>query len=199
MVRRAAAGSGATRPDRARRAFELALAGNSTRKISELMQGEGYRNVGHVTVSRMIKDYGQSLVLPLAQEHVTREYERLMEQRLRLDEQRARAWEICNRFHFATNNQGVIMVYDPDGEKGPNGEPPLRAVRDSGPELQALKVMQGIEDLVLKNADALAKLFGYRAPEETKVTVTTELDAAVADLVGEMNARDAAAPSDVRA
>jgi hypothetical protein len=72
-------------------------------------------------------------------------------------------------------------------------------VRDSGPELQALKVMQGVEDLVLKNADALAKLLGYRAPEEKKITLTTELDNAIADLVGEMNAQPATPRADVRA
>lgn len=182
----------ARRIDRDRRAFELALAGHTNRRVAEIMREEGYRNISATTASRLIREYGDTLVVPLAKEHVTREFERLMEQRLRLDEQRARAWEICNRFHFATNNQGVIIVIDPVTQ-----EP--RHVRDSGPELQALKVMQGIEDLVLKNADALAKLFGYRAPEESKVTVTTELDNAIADLVGEMNARDVTAPSDVRA
>jgi hypothetical protein len=188
-------GASATRPDRARRAFELALAGNTTRQISELMKGEGFRNIGYDTVARLIKEYGDALVIPLSREHVTREYERLMAQRLRLDEQRDRAWEICNRFHFATNNQGVIRVYDPaDGPDSPG-----RPVRDSGPELQALKVMQGVEDLVLKNADALAKLLGYRAPEEKKITLTTELDNAIADLVGEMNQRDDAPRPGVRA
>lgn len=188
-------GASATRPDRARRAFELALAGNTTRQISELMKGEGFRNIGYDTVARLIKEYGDALVIPLSREHVTREYERLMAQRLRLDEQRDRAWEICNRFHFATNNQGVIRVYDPaDGPDSPG-----RPVRDSGPELQALKVMQGVEDLVLKNADALAKLLGYRAPEEKKITLTTELDNAIADLVGEMNAQPATPRADVRA
>jgi hypothetical protein len=190
MTRRAA--STGNRLDRARRAFELTLAGHSTRVVSEMMQAEGYKQIGHVTVSKLVRQYGESIVLPLAKEHVTREFERLMEQRVRLDVQRDRAWEICNRFHFATNNAGVIMVLDPITQ-----EP--RPVRDSGPELQALTVMQGIEKLVLANADALAKLFGYRAPEESKVTVTTEVDKAVADLVGEMNARDAAPARSVRA
>jgi hypothetical protein len=186
------AGSSARRPDRAARAFELALAGNSTREISRLMQGEGYRNIGQSTVVKLVREYGDTLVIPLAQEHVTREYERLMAQRLRLDKQAERAWSIANRFHFATNNQGVIRVEDPDTGK-------MRDVRDSGPELQALKVLQGVEDLVLKNADALAKLLGYRAPEEKKITLTTELDNAIADLVGEMNQRDDAPRPGVRA
>jgi hypothetical protein len=185
-------GAGATRPDRARRAFELTLAGNTTRQVSELMQDEGYRNIGHVTVSKLVREYGDTLVIPLAKEHVTREYERLMAQRLRLDKQAERAWIIANRFHFATNNQGVIRVEDPETGK-------MRDVRDSGPELQALKVLQGVEDLVLKNADALAKLLGYRAPEEKKITLTTELDNAIADLVGEMNAQPVTPRVDVRA
>lgn len=179
----------AHRADRARRAFELALAGNTGRVIAEIMRGEGYRQISQPTVSRLVREYGESIVLPLAAEHVTREFERLMAQRLRLDKQAKRAWEICERFHFATNNAGVIMVADPT-----NGPDAVRPVRDSGPELQALTVMQGIEKLVLANAEALAKLFGYRAPEEKKVTVTTEVDAAIRDLVGEMNER----PSDVR-
>lgn len=182
----------AERVERARRAFELTLAGNSTRRTSEIMQAEGYKQIGHMTVSRLVREYGESLVLPLAQEHVTREFERIMEQRVRLDAQRERAWEICERFHMVTNNAGVVML--PDGGKGPDGEPTFTPVRDSGPELQALSVMQGIEKLVLANAEALAKLFGYRAPEEKKLTVTTELDNAIADLVGEMNER----PADVR-
>jgi hypothetical protein len=182
----------AQRADRARRAFELSLAGNSGRVIAEIMKGEGYRQISQPTVSRLVREYGESLVLPLAQEHVTREFERLMEQRLRLDAQRERAWEICQRFHMVTNNQGVVML--PDGGKDQDGDPTFTPVRDSGPELQALSVMQGIEKLVLANAEALAKLFGYRAPEEKKLTVTTELDNAIADLVGEMNER----PADVR-
>jgi hypothetical protein len=165
------------------------------------MISEGYRQVSHTTVARLVREYGESIVLPLAKEHVTREFERLMEQRLRLDKQRERAWEICQRFHMVTNNQGVVYVEIDDGTgvRVPGEDPPRRPVRDSGPELQALTVMQGIEKLVLANADALAKLFGYRAPEESKVTVTTEVDKAVADLVGEMNARDAAPARSVRA
>jgi hypothetical protein len=186
------AGERAQRVDRARRAFELALEGRTSRQISETMTDEGYRQVGVSTAARLVREFGESITLPLAKEHVTREYERLMAQRLRLDAQAERAWEICNRFHFATNNQGVIRVEDP--ETGA-----MRNVRDSGPELQALKVMQGIEKLVLDNAEALAKLFGYRAPEESKVTVTTEVDAAVADLVREMNERPAPSGQDVRA
>jgi hypothetical protein len=191
-------GERAQRVDRARRAFELALAGNTARRISEIMTEEGYRQVGASTAARLIKEFGESITTPLAKEHVTREYERLMAQRLRLEKQAERAWEIADRFHFATNNQGVIMVAVPGTEKREGG-PELRPVRDSGPELQALKVLQGVEDLVLKNGDALARLLGIRPPEQTKVTITTEVDAAIADLVGEMNARDAAAARDVRA
>jgi hypothetical protein len=198
MTRVRPAGSSAKRVDRDRRAFELALAGNTNRRVAEIMKEEGYLRISATTAGKLIKDYGATLVIPLAQEHITREFERLMAQRLRLDEQRDRAWEICNRFHFATNNAGVIMIVEP-GVKGPDGKPVFRPIRDSGPELQALTVMQGIEKLVLANADALAKLFGYRAPEESKVTVTTEVDKAVADLVGEMNARDAASARSVRA
>lgn len=187
------AGSGASRVDRAQRAYELALSGNSTRQVSALMKAEGYRDISHVTVSRLIKEWAERAILPMAKEHVTREFDRLMAQRLRLDVQMARAWQICERFHFATNNAGVVMVY----EDGP--ETPGRPVQDSGPELQALKVMQGIESLQLANSEAMAKLFGYRAPDAHTVTVTTEVDKAVADLVAEMNARDAAARPDVRA
>lgn len=192
MGRVVPAGEPAQRADRALRAYELALSGHSTRQISAIMQDEGYRQIGHMTVSRLIKEWAEQAVLPLAKEHVTREFDRLMAQRVRLDEQMARAWAICERFHFATNNAGVIRVEDPE-----TGKP--RDVRDSGPELQALKVMQGIESLQLANSEAMAKLFGYRAPEEHKHTITTEVDAAVADLVAQMNARDAAAPRDVRA
>lgn len=192
MPRVRPAGDRALRTDRARRAFELALAGNTNVKVSEIMKAEGYRQVSPPSVGRMIREHADTIILPLAAEHVTREFERLMAQRLRLDKQAERAWEICERFHMVTNNAGVVML--PDGGKGPDGEPTFTPVRDSGPELQALSVMQGIEKLVLANAEALAKLFGYRAPEEKKLTVTTELDNAIADLVGEMNER----PADVR-
>lgn len=183
----------AERIDRAQRAYELTLAGNTTRQVSALMQAEGYRQISQPTVSRLLKEWAEAAILPMAKEHVTREFDRLMAQRVRLDEQMARAWQICERFHFATNNAGVVMIY----EDGPDF--PGRPVQDSGPELQALKVMQGIESLQLANSEAMAKLFGYRAPEEHKHTITTEVDAAVADLVAQMNARDAAAPRDVRA
>jgi hypothetical protein len=182
----------ADRVERARRAFELTLAGNSLRQTAEIMRGEGYLKISHQTVANLCRDFAREITLPLAAEHVTREFERLMEQRLRLDAQRERAWEICERFHMVTNNAGVVML--PDGGKDEQGNPTFTPVRDSGPELQALSVMQGIEKLVLANAEALAKLFGYRAPEEKKLTVTTELDNAIADLVGEMNER----PADVR-
>jgi transposase len=183
----------ADRVERARRAFELTLAGNSLRQAAEIMRGEGYLKISHQTVANLCRDFAREITLPLAAEHVTREFERLMEQRLRLDAQRERAWEICQRFHMVTNNAGVVMMpseVDPVTRQPTSFEP----VRDSGPELQALSVMQGIEKLVLANAEALAKLFGYRAPEEKKLTVTTELDNAIADLVGEMNER----PADVR-
>lgn len=197
MARRA--GSQAERLDRAQRAYELALSGRSTREVSALMQAEGYRQISQPTVSRLIKEWAEAAILPMAREHVTREFDRLMAQRVRLDQQMERAWAICERFHFVTNNSGVVVVFDPAGEKGPNGEPSVRPVQDSGPELQALKVMQGIESLQLANSEAMAKLFGYRAPEEHKHTITTEVDAAVADLVKQMNERDAAVPRDVRA
>lgn len=182
----------AKRIARDQRAFELVLAGHTLREASAIMIDEGYKQCAPPTISRLAREYGESIILPLAKEHVTREFERLMQQRVRLDKQMARAWEICERFHFATNNQGVIQVVDPV-----TGE--VRPVQDSGPELQALKVMQGIEQLVISNGQAMAKMFGFGAPDAHTLTVTTEVDAAVAALVGEMNSRSAADQRGVRA
>lgn len=169
----------AERIDRARRAFELSLSGRSYRDVAELMKGEGYGRISKDTVGKLLREYANAYVLPLAKEHVTREFERLLEQRTRLEKGLAAAWAIHDRRHVAYSASGGI-VRD-------NG----RTIRDDGPSVQALAQVRGFEDLMLKNAEAMAKLFGYNATVRTEVTVVTETDRAIADLVGELDARDA--------
>jgi hypothetical protein len=165
--------------DRARRAFELSLSGHPYRKVAELMKAEGYQRISPTTISTLIREYADRTVLPLAKEHVTREFERLLEQRVRLEKGLKAAWTIHDRRHVAYSATGGIVR---DGG---------RTLRDDGPSLQALKEVRGFEDLILKNADAMARLFGYNAAVRTEVTITTETDRAIADLVGEMDARPA--------
>lgn len=178
----------AQRADRARRAFELSLSGHPYREVATMMKREGYRRISPTTVGQLIREYAVSAVLPLAKEHVTREYERLMTQRVRLERGMAAAWAIYDAEHVAHSNGRVIRL-DEDS-------PPLR---DHGPRTRALAEVRGFEDLILKNAEAMAKLFGYNATVRTEVTVVTETDRAIADLVGELETRDArdTAPIDV--
>lgn len=186
--------SPAARADRARRAFELAKDGMSTRDISAKMKDEGYRQVSHSVVARLIREYAAAVVLPLAKEHVTREFERLMDQRARLDRMRERAQLVLDRFHLTVSHGKVIYLVEPDRETGEIGEP----LRDDGPELAAINTMLGIEAMVLKNAEAMAKLFGFNAAAEVNVTVTGETDAAIRALTSEMDARADTAPVDVQ-
>lgn len=178
----------APRIDKARRCFELSLEGKPYRKIVEIMADEGYERVSHTTVGKLIREYGTTAVLPLAKEHVTREYERLLSQRQRLEKGLNAAWAIHDRRHVAYSASGGV-IYDRFN----------RSIRDDGPSIQALAQVRGFEDLILKNAEAMAKLFGYNATVRTEVTVVTETDRAIADLVGEMDTRDVrdTAPFDV--
>lgn len=166
--------------DRARRAFELSLSGKSYRDVSKLMTAEGYTRISHVTVGKLLREYANAYVLPLAKEHVTREFERLLEQRTRLEKGINASWAIHDRRHVAYSASGGI-VRDANGH----------TIRDDGPSIQALAQVRGFEDLIIKNADAMARLFGYNATVRTEVTVTTETDRAIAELIGEMDARPA--------
>jgi len=182
----------AEKADRARRAFELAKDGKSTRDISTKMKAEGYRSVSHTVVARLIREHAAAVVLPLAKEHVTREFERLMDQRARLDGMRERAQLVLDRFHVTVSHGKVIYTgQDTDGE---GGEP----LRDDGPELAAINTMLGIEAMVLKNAEAMAKLFGFNAAAEVNVTVTGETDAAIRALTEAMDERADTSPVDVQ-
>lgn len=187
MPRGVAPKAPAPRIDRARRAFELSLNGKPYRQVAEIMRGEGYR-ISHSTVGALIREYASEAVLPLAKEHVTREFERLMQQRERLEKGLTAAWAIHDRRHVAYSATGGI-VRDSAG----------RSIRDDGPSIQALAQVRGFEDLILKNTEAMARLFGYNATVRTEVTVVTETDRAIADLVGEMDARSTrdTAPVDV--
>lgn len=151
------------------------------------MKLEGYR-VSYTSVGSLIREYATQAVLPLAKEHVTREFERLMAQRERLEKGLAACWAIHNRRHVAYANGSVI--HDKQGN----------TITDDGPRVQALAQVRGFEDLILKNTEAMARLFGYNATVRTEVTVITETDRAIADLVGEMENRPARdiAPVDVR-
>lgn len=166
--------------DRARRAFELSLSGKSYRDVSKLMMGEGYTRISHVTVGKLLREYANAYVLPLAKEHVTREFERLLEQRTRLEKGINASWAIHDRRHVAYSATGGV-IYDRNGS----------SIRDDGPSIQALAQVRGFEDLIIKNADAMARLFGYNATVRTEVTVTTETDRAIAELIGDMDARPA--------
>ena len=187
MPRGAAPKAPAPRIDRVRRAFELSLNGKPYREVAAIMRGEGYK-ISHSTVGQLIREYANQAVLPLAKEHVTREFERLMQQRERLEKGLKAAWAIHDRRHVAYSATGGV-IYDVNG----------RSIRDDGPSIQALAQVRGFEDLILKNADAMARLFGYNATVRTEVTVVTETDRAIADLVGEMDSRPArdTAPLDV--
>lgn len=178
----------APRIDRARRAFELSLSGLPYRKVATQMVAEGFSKISATTVGQLIREYADRTVLPLAKEHVTREFERLLEQRTRLEKGLKAAWAIHDRRHVAYSASGGI-VRDALGH----------TIRDDGPSIQALAQVRGFEDLILKNAESMARLFGYNATVRTEVTVITETDRAIADLVGEMDTRDArdTAPLDV--
>lgn len=169
--------SPAPRVDRARRAFELSLNGKSYRDVAAIMKSEGYVKISKDSVGSLIREYATKAVLPLAKEHVTREFERLMAQRERLEKGLAACWAIHDRRHVAYANGSVI--HDRAG----------RTVLDDGPRVQALAQVRGFEDLILKNTEAMARLFGYNATVRTEVTVITETDRAIADLVGEMESR----------
>lgn len=176
------------RQDRARRAFELVLKGYTYRDAAAMMKREGYRAISGTTVGQLVREHTVAAVLPLAREHVTREFERLMAQRVRLERGMDAAWAIYDAEHVAHSNGRVVRL-----EEG--GEP----LRDHGPRARALAEVRGFEDLILKNTEAMARLFGYNATVRTEVTVITETDRAIADLVGEMDTRDArdVAPTDV--
>jgi hypothetical protein len=138
-------------------------------------------------VAELIRKHADAVVLPLAREHVVREYDRLMAQRERLDALRDHAMTVLKRFHVHVNQSGVVMMIDPV-TKDPT------PIRDDGPELAAINTCLAIEDRVLKNAEAMAKLFGYNAPERVNVTMTDEVDSAIKTLVDEMNSREDATP-----
>lgn len=180
MGRPAAPEAPADRIARARRCFELSLNGQPYRKIVEQMKREGYKRISTSTVSTLIREYAKEAILPLAKEHVTREFERLLEQRTRLEKGLNAAWAIHDRRHVAYSATGGV-IYDRLGH----------SIRDDGPSIQALAQVRGFEDLILKNTEAMAKLFGYNATVRTEVTVVSETDKAIADLVGEMDSRDA--------
>lgn len=172
---------------RAQTAFELSLAGKSTRAIAEIMKDRGFRGVSQSRVARLIRQHADDVVLPLAKEHVTREYERLMAQRERLDDLRDHAMTVLKRFHVVVSNGQVMQWTDPETQE-------LRSLRDDGPELAAINTCLAIEDRILKNAEAMAKLFGFNAPERINLTVTDEVDSAIKTLVDEMNSREDATP-----
>jgi hypothetical protein len=172
---------------RAQVAFELSLQGKSTRAISDIMKRRGFHHVSHTVVAELIRKHADAVVLPLAREHVVREYDRLMAQRERLDALRDHAMTVLKRFHVHVNQSGVVMMIDPV-TKDPT------PIRDDGPELAAINTCLAIEDRVLKNAEAMAKLFGYNAPERVNVTMTDEVDSAIKTLVDEMNSREDATP-----
>lgn len=67
----------AERAERKVRAYELSLRGHSYRQISEIMKSEGYQQIGHVTVSNLIKEECKERVLPLAEEWRKRTIDRL--------------------------------------------------------------------------------------------------------------------------
>jgi hypothetical protein len=172
--------------DRARRAFELSLEGKPYRAVSQIMREEGFTRCGVSAISGLIREYAADAVLPLAKEHVTREFERLLAQRQRLEKGLHAAWAIHDRRHIAYSVSGGV-VYDRNGH----------TIRDDGPSIQALAQVRGFEDLILKNADAMARLFGYNATVRTEISVVTETDRAIADLVGAMNAQQDTSPVDV--
>lgn len=174
----------AERTDRARRAFELSLNGHSYVKIAAAMKAEGYRRVSPSTVGVLIREYCAAAVLPLAKEHVTREFERLLAQRDRIETNLERCESIYNAEHVAHSNGRAIEV---DG----------KIVKDNGPRVQALTALRGFEELLLKNTEAMARLFGYNATVRTEVSVITETDRAIHDLIGEMNAQDDTTSVDV--
>lgn len=171
----------AERTDRQARAFELSLAGHPLRKISEIMRGEGYQQIGYETVNRLLKAEHERIILPLATEHVQRQYERLEAQRVRLAKLQDHAQTILDRFHITVNN-GVVVYHD------------NAPVRDDGPELAAIGAMVNIEKQIIANEQRLAKLFGLDAPTQVHTTVvqTTETDAAISALITEMDAADEA-------
>lgn len=166
------------RTDRARRAYELSLAGNSLRAVSDLMKAEGYRQVSHATVRTLISEHTREILLPLAAEHVKRQYERLEEARIRMTEVMERAKAIADRFHV-TVSYGQVMV-DEYGEK----------LRDDGPEMDALKILMAAEAQLLRTEERIAKLFGTDAPAQQTVTVvnTTETDQAIRALTDQIEA-----------
>lgn len=167
------------RADRARRAFELSLSGLSLRAVSDQMKSEGYRGISHEHARRLIREHTDSVILPLATEHVKRQYERLEESRVRLGKLRDHAQTVLDRFHITVNNGKVIFI---------NDDP----VRDDGPELAAIAAMVNIEKQLLTTEDRIAKLFGLDAPTQVHTTVvqTTETDAAISALITEMDAAD---------
>lgn len=169
----------ADRTDRQRRAYELSLAGNSLRRISDIMRSEGYTQIGHETVNRLLAAEHAATVLPLAAEHVKRQFERLEESRLRLGKLRDHAQTVLDRFHITVNNGQVIYHA---------GEP----VRDDAPELAAIGAMVNIEKQITAVEARLAKLFGIDAPTQAHVTVvqTTETDAKISELIELMDAAD---------
>lgn len=179
----------AERTERARRAFELSLNGHPYQAISTKMKAEGYRKISAATVGVLIREYASAAILPLAKEHVTREFERLLAQRTRIETNIGRCEEIYNAEHVAHSNGRVIKLEDDEGKE--------QVVRDNGPRVQALTALRGFEELLLKNTEAMARLFGYNATVRTEVSVITETDRAIHDLIGEMNARDDIAPADV--
>jgi hypothetical protein len=173
----------AERTDRQRRAYELSLAGHPLREIGAIMRSEGYRDTGKDTVAKLLKAEHAAIVLPLAAEHVKRQYERLEESRLRLGRLRDHAQTVLDRFHITVNNGQVIYH---------GGEP----VRDDAPELAAIGAMVNIEKQITNVEARLAKLFGIDAPTQAHVTVvqTTETDEKIRGLIEEMDAADEVAP-----
>lgn len=181
-------GRAGERVDRAQRAFELSRDGHTLRQVSDIMRAEGYRNVSHETCRRLINEHTASIILPLAEEHVKRQYERLEQMRLRLEDTRVRATEIADKYHVAVSHGQVILLPgDKDGV--------ARTLEDDGPKLAAINTLLAIEDRILKIEERIAKLFGIDAAVNLNVNLTNETDRAISDLLTEMNAREDATPS----
>lgn len=157
----------AERADRARRAYELALRQNSTRVIADQMKAEGYRNVSTSTVGKLIREYAETIVTPLARDHVKMQLDRL-------EESRARLLSLLEKTPApVTSGKDGLPVIDPITHE---------VVRDYTLYLQ-------VEDRLHRIEAQIAKLRGLDAAVEHHVTVQTEADRALSDLVGEMNAR----------
>jgi hypothetical protein len=181
----------AARAELAALVFDLRAQGNSLRAIDRLTQDpngptDGQR-IPYGTVRDLVAEEVARRVDPRVAEYRTLELARLeaaLERLLNMEESVRR---VMARKHITVNNGRVIQAINPDtGEEEP--------VEDDTFVLQAIDRLNRIEESRRKTSESIRRLLGLDMPAKVDhtVTETTQEDIALAELVREAQAKNAA-------